>query len=329
MDRKLNLGIMATGAIAQKVVLTLNRLECLNVYAVCSRTQEKADEFASQFNVQKAYGTYEDMLKDPLVDLVYITTPHSEHLKYIKLCAQYGKNYICEKAFTLNAKEAEEAIQLTKKAGIFGTEAIWCRYAPMAKTIKDFIESGKLGDVISITANLGYPVWHRERLHKRELGGGALLDVGIYCLNFLDLVTGGDEFDTINVNACIDKTYKTDKYEKVDIKYRSGITASIFNSIINCTDRYGAVYGTKGTLYIENINTYTAMTFYNNNREIEDTVYPPEMISGYEYEFEQACRCILEGKKESYSCNFEQTLRLMRQMDMIRKQMGVTYPCEE
>lgn len=328
MERKINLAIMATGKIAHQVTHTLVKLNCLNVYAVASRSKENAEKFAKEFNIEKAYGTYEQMLEDPEVDLVYITTPHSEHYKYICMCAEHGKNIICEKAFTINAREAEKAFEICKKNNVFITEAIWCRFTPMAKEIRNVINSGILGKIKYVNTNLCYNTWQRQRIHENELGGGALLDVGIYCLNFLDLVLDDEIEEIIHIDADIDEQFKTDKQETVLIKYKNGAVGNILNSCMFCSDRTGMICGEKGYAVVENINNYQSISVFDNSRSSipVKTIKAEKQISGYEFEFEACCKAIIEGRKETEEAPYSHTMRLMKQMDLIRNKMGLVYP---
>ncbi len=331
MIRKINLAIMATGKIANKVCETLVKLDCLKVYAVASRNPEKARSFAEKFNIEKAYGSYEEMLNDPEVDLVYITTPHSEHLKCIEMCAEHKKNIICEKSFTINAKEAEKAFEVCKKNKVFITEAIWCRFVPMAEEIRKIIKSGLLGKILYVNTNLCYNTWQRERIHENALGGGALLDVGIYCLNFLDLVLDDEIEEIIYADADIDPVFKTDKQETVLIRYKNGAIGNIFNSCMCSSDRIGMICGENGFAVVENINNYQSVTVYDNSRTYVPvkTVKAEKQISGYEYEFECSCKAILEGKTETKQVPYSHTVRLMKQMDLIRAKMGLIYPSDK
>lgn len=325
--KKLNVAFMGTGHIADKVAETVKQIPEINLYAVGSRSQEKADAFAAKHGFKKAYGSYESMLSDSEVELVYIATPHGVHEENLMECLNSGKNILCEKSFTLNEKQAESVLDNAAEKGLYVAEAIWCRYSPMALTIKDFIKSGKLGKINTITANLGYNVWERERVHKLELGGGALLDVGIYCLNFADLIDPSD-IVSIDVDAEIDSKEKTDKYENIFLKLKSGVNVNLYSSLTGRTDRYGYVYGSEGYLVIDNINNYSRLRAYDNISDSEPylDIKAPQMISGYEYEFLEAKRCIESGLTQSPMATWDQTLRLMSRMDSIRKKMGVVYP---
>lgn len=322
--KKINVAIMGAGHIAEKVSATLNKLNYLNCYAVGSRSLEKAQNFAKSYNFGIPYGSYLDLVSDPKVDLVYICTPHSEHLANIKLCAEHGKNIICEKAFTLTGKQAKKAVKICKENNVFICEAIWPRYAPMAMEVKKLVASGKLGDITSVSANLGYSVWHRERVRQRSLGGGALLDVGIYCLNFFDLVLGMD-FEKILVSSDIDKVEKTDKSDTVTLVYPNNVTASMFCSIVSATDRRAVIYGTKGFAVINNVNNYDSIEIFDKDRNLVKTIKCKEYITGYEFEFKEAYNCITKGLLESSVVPTSQSIKLMCVMDKIRCKAGICY----
>ena len=197
----MNVGILGAGNIAGKMACTLNGMKDATAYAVASRDLKRAQSFAKEYQMEKAYGSYEEMLADDKVDLVYVATPHSHHLEHGKLCISYGKPVLCEKAFTANAAQARELLDYAKEKGVFITEAIWTRYMPSRKIITDILESGELGDIHMLSANLGYSISHKERLVKPELAGGALLDVGIYPLNFASMFLGND---IVNItSACV------------------------------------------------------------------------------------------------------------------------------
>ncbi len=329
--RKINLGILAASDIANHVAPTIQKIGCLNLTAIASRSEEKAKAFALKHGIERYFGSYEELIESSDIDLIYITTPHALHAKHMEMCINSGKAVICEKAFTINAKEAERIFSLAKEKNVFVTEAIWQRYTPMAKILKDFVNSGKLGKINHILANLGYNVWQRERVHKNALGGGALLDVGIYTLNFADLVLNGEIPVSITVNARIDNENQTDKYQTVTLAYKDGVTATLYNSLINYTDRRGVIYGDKGYAIIDNVNNFEALHFYSNadNGALTEEIIAPPMISGYEYEFISAAAALANGQIETPDCPHAQTLRLLRQTDAIRAKMGVTYPADK
>ena len=186
----MKLGILGAGGIASTMAKTVAGMKDVEAYAVAARDLERARVFAQKYEVKKAYGSYEEMLADDEVELVYIATPHSHHYLHAKMCLEAGKHVLCEKAFTVNAEQAQKLFDLAKEKKLLITEAIWTRYMPSRKLINDIIESGVIGEVTAVTANLSYTVSHVERIRKPELAGGALLDVGVYPINFASMVLG-------------------------------------------------------------------------------------------------------------------------------------------
>ena len=316
----MNLAILGAGRIACTMARTVNQMKDVNLYAVASRSLERAEEFAKEYNIAKAYGNYEDMLKDENIDLVYIATPHSHHCEQIKLCADYGKAVLCEKAFTVTAQEAEDALSYAKEKGVFVAEAMWVRYMPMTKTLKDILSSGKIGEVIGLTANLGYSIMNKERIVKPELGGGALLDLGVYTLNFATTVFGDDvkkiDSTVVKHNTGIDKN------EFVNLTYGNGEVAGLFNTAQTITDRKGVIYGTKGYIFVDNINNYEAFHIYNQQHELEETIERPQQITGFEYQVSACKKSLEEGKLECEEMPHAHTIKIMQIIEDIRKAWG-------
>lgn len=316
--KKMNLAILGAGGIAQTMANTVNGMEDVNLYAVASRSAEKAAAFAEKYGAEKSYGSYEEMLQDDGVDLVYIATPHSHHYAHAKLCIDYGKPSLCEKAFMWNAKETEEILAYAKEKNVFITEAMWVRYMPMSVMLKEVLASGRIGEVIGLTANLGYSLMHVERLVRPELAGGALLDLGVYTLNFATWILG-DEIQSFSTSVVKHET-GVDKQEFVDLIYPDGTQAGLFNTMQAVTDRKGYIYGTKGHIVVDNINNYEAMHIYNNKYELEETIERPKQITGYEYEVWACKRALEAGQLECEEMPHEHTLRIMRLLDEIKAQ---------
>ena len=323
----MKLAILGPGRIADKVTQTLVQLPEIECYAVASRTPGKAEAFAKKFGFSKAYTNYIEMLSDPEVELVYITTPHSHHYEQMKLCLEHGKHVICEKAFTINAQQAREIRDLAAEKGLFVAEAIWTRYMPSRKIINDMIQSGIIGSVNTLTANLSYNVAYKERIIFPELAGGALLDIGIYGLNFA-LMHFGD--DIVRIESTVQKTVTgVDAMETITIFFRGGRMAVLTHSIYCRSDRKGIIHGEKGYIVVENINNPQSVSVYDDNDNLLEHYEVPQQISGYEYEFQEAVRCIREGKLEPDSMPLETSIQVMEIMDSLRKQWGVVYPQEK
>ena len=200
----INVGILGAGGIAHVMADTINKMNeagdhTAKLYAVASRDIIKSEIFANQNNVEKFYGSYEEMLEDPNVDLVYVATPHSHHYEHMKLVLEHDKNILCEKAFTVNAHQAREIFEIAEKKGLVVAEAIWTRYQPMREMINEQVFSGKIGQPKMLTANLAYDIDEVQRLYDPKLAGGALLDVGVYTLNFAEMIFG--PADNIQANC--------------------------------------------------------------------------------------------------------------------------------
>jgi len=310
------------GTVAQALVAT-PEIEC---YAVASRSLERAEAFAEKFGFQKAYGSYEEMLSDPEVQLVYITTPHSHHYEQMLLCLEYGKNVICEKAFTLNAGQARKVFAKAREKGLYVAEAIWTRYMPSRRIIQDIIDSGIIGKLNVVTANLSYDIDWKERLVDPALAGGALLDIGIYGLNFA-LMHFGTDIERMESSVWMTPS-GVDGMETITIFYKDGRMASLNHSIYARSDRKGIFHGEKGYVVVENINNPNAVNVYDDNDVLLAHYDVPEQINGYEYEFIEAVHCIEAGKTESDSMPAAETLRVMEMMDTLRKNWGLVYPME-
>lgn len=322
----MKIGILGAGGIARVMAETVNGMEEAQCYAVAARDLGRAQKFAEEFGVEKAYGSYEEMLQDPQVELVYIATPHSHHYEHVKLCLEHGKHVLCEKAFTANAAQAEEILKMAEEKGILLTEAIWTRYMPMRKTIDEVVASGIIGKITSLSANLGYVIEQNERIHAPELAGGALLDLTVYPLNFASMVFGDD---IVKVDAsCVKIDTGVDGQDNVMLTYRDGKMATLYTTIHAQTDRRGMINGSLGYIEIENINNYESMKVYDLDRKVIASYEAPKQITGYEYEVRAAIRAIREGKTECEEMPHVETIKMMKLMDRIRADFGIVFPFE-
>lgn len=318
--------ILAPGGIAHKLAEAVDKLEGVEAYAVASRDYQRAKDFADKWGYQKAYGSYEEMLKDPEVELVYVATPHSHHYQYAKMCLEYGKHVLVEKAFTVNAKQAEELIRISKEKNLLLAEAIWTRYMPSRKMIDELVDSGVIGKVTSLTANLGYTIDHVERMQNPELAGGALLDLGVYPINFA-LMTFHGEIKDITTTAVMSPK-GVDWINSVTLTFKDGKMAVLHSNMLVTTDRQGVIFGSNGFIEVQNINNCEEIRVYNKEREMIGKHQVPEQINGYEYEVLSCMKAIQEGKCECPEMPHEETLRVMKLMDEIREIWGMKYPCE-
>lgn len=326
MNKKTRIGIIGCGWIAEKMAITLQGMENVQAYAIASRDILKARNFAKQWNFTHAYGSYEEMLDDEGVDLVYIATPHSHHYDHTRLSLLKGKPVLCEKSFTANAKQAEALIQLAKEKNLFLTEAIWTRYMPLSQTIRELIDSGVIGQPILLTANLGYPNYDWERMHKPELAGGALLDLGVYTLNFAAMAFGTDIVKT--TSTCIKSATGIDAQNSITLEYADGKMAVLNSSLLAKSDRQGIISGDKGFMIVENINNPQQVRVYDEDYRLKATYDCPPQITGYEYQVYASIEAMNNGWLESPYMPHAETLRIMQQMDALRKEWGIIYPFE-
>lgn len=322
----MNVGIIGAGSIARALAYTMNNMDGINFYAVASRSFDRAESFAKEFSAQKAYGSYLELLADPCVDLVYIATPHSNHAEIAELALNYNKAVLCEKSFTMNSLQAEKIISLARKKSLFLTEALWTRYMPSRRIIDEVLESGMVGKVKALSANLSYNISRKERVIKAELAGGALLDVGIYALNFAVMHFGKD-IERVESSAFMTDG-GVDGMDSITIYYKDGRAAFLNAGIYARSDRKGIFYAEGGYIIVENINNPSKVSVYDLQDKLIKEIQMPGQITGYEYELLECEKCLSQGKTESNSMPLSESLYMMNQMDSLRKSWGMIYPQE-
>lgn len=322
----MKIGVLGTGTIAITLTDTFSKIPGVECYAVASRNLEKAETFKEKYHYQKAYGSYDELVKDPGVDLVYIATPHSRHFEDMKLCIENHKAVLCEKSFCVNAKQAREIKRLANENKVFVTEAIWPRYMPSRKLIDDVINSGIIGKVNILTGNLSYVIFQNDRIVNPNLAGGALLDVGVYGVNFA-LMHFGKDIEKVESAVKMTDT-GVDGMESITIFYKDGRIANLVHSIYSRSDRKGIIYGDKGYIVIENINNPNAIRVFDCNDNLIKEVEVPKQISGYEYEVLECKKCLEEGRIESYSMPLQESIDMLEIEDSIRESWNLKYPFE-
>ena len=319
-------GILATGPMAQTFTDTLAKTAEVELYAVASRSLDKAIAFKEKNHFTKAYGSYLELLEDENVEIVYIVTPQNTHFELMKMCIEHNKPVLCEKAFTLNANQAKEIKRLANEKKVFVAEALWPRYMPSRKIIDEAINSGIIGTPKVLTGNLSYIIYMNKRIVDINLGGGALLDVGVYGLNFA-LMHFGTDIAKIDSSVQFTDT-GVDGQETITLHYSDGRIASLTHGIYSRSDRKGIVWGNKGYLVIENINNPSSVDAYDTSDNLLKHYDIPKQISGYEYEIQECIDCIKQGKIESDSIPLNDSIVLMETMDKIRNIWGLKYPQE-
>ena len=321
------IGIIGAGHIAEKMAATINGMPEAEAYAVASRQYGKAAAFAGRFGFAKAFGSYEALVEDPDVDLVYVATPHSLHYDHVRLCLGHGKAVLCEKAFMANAREAEEVPRISEENNVFLAEAIWTRYMPFRKTLRDIVDSGAIGRPMMLSAHLGYPVADKERLVRPELGGGALLDLGVYAINFALMMFGNDIADI--TSSCTKSDTGVDLQNSIIFRYADGRIADLQSTALCASDRQGIVCGDRGYIVCDNINNMLKADLYDAGHALVGTYNAPAQITGFEYQVRACIDAIREGRNETPYMPHSETLRVMKIMDSLRNSWGVRFPNDE
>lgn len=304
----------------------LSPLKNAEVLAIASRSLAKAQEFAHTHGIARAYGSYRELVEDKDVDLVYIATPHSHHFPHAKLAIEHGKPVLVEKAFTANAAEAEKLLALAREKGVFITEAIWTRYMPLSHKVKELLEAGAIGEPRVLTATLCYQMEGKERIMRPELCGGALLDLGVYVLNFARMYFGTDITKT--VSNCHMGATGTDMMESISLSYADGKMANLQSGAVALNDRQGIISGTEGYIRVDNVNCPECVEVWRDYKLVESYGVDKDFVNGYEYQVLECKRCLENGLKESPMMPHAETLSVMKQMDALRKEWGVHYPMD-
>ncbi len=324
---KVHLGIAGPGRIVHRVMKDLRKAEHIEIAAVASRSLERAQAAATEFDIPLAFGSYEEIAASNDVDFVYVAVPHPFHFVLSKLFLEAGKHVIVEKPFALNAKEARGMIDCAKANDCFLMEAMWSRFFPAAQSLKAMIDSGTLGDIRRITADFAFraPLNYEDRLFKRELGGGSLLDVGIYPLSLISFYKG--ELPN-RVQALCDKTEtNVDGLCSFQMQFTDGAVGQGFSALDVTTDQGMKIYGTEAWVDFPDFWHPTRFIIHRPGMEPEVNAFAPE-DEGFHHEFEYAARAILAGQTDQNVIPLAESLHIMEIMDGMRKQMGVRYPVE-
>ena len=327
MNKDFKVGIVGAGWIAEKAAITLNGLEGFRPFAIGSRSIEKARAFAGKWGVDRAYGSYTEVIEDPEVDLIYVATPHSHHFEVTKEALEKGKPCLVEKAFMANKAQAQVIVDLARRKKVFLAEAIWTRYQPVVEMVRGLIREGRIGTPRLITATLGYSMGDKERIMRPDLCGGALLDLGVYCLNFVRMFC---DAPIVSMRSqCVKSATGLDLADAISILLGNGVLANVQASASCVGDNIGVIAGTEGNLIIDNVNNPQRITVNGPDRVFVEEIPVPQQITGYEYQF-IACRdAIAAGLTEPPQMPLDETLYIMELMDGLRAEWGVRYPMDE
>jgi predicted dehydrogenase len=325
---KVRWGILGTGAIARQFVQGLNSVPEAEVLAVGSRSRASAQEFADKRSIPRRHASYDDLASDPDVDVVYIATPHPLHAENATLCLRAGKAVLCEKPFSVNAAEAERVVKLARERGLFIMEGMWTRFFPLMEEVRRLTSEGAIGEVRMLNVDFGFRAGldPASRLFDPKLGGGALLDVGVYCVSLASMILGQPS-GSVGLSH-LGKT-GVDEQASIVLEHEGGRLANLSIGIRTTTPQEATIMGTEGYVRIHAPWWRPkSMTIYRPGEESE-TVDAPVSGNGFNYEAAEVMRCLEAGKTESDVMPLDETISVMRTMDRIRATWGLRYPGEE
>lgn len=323
----LRVGIIGAGWIAEKAAITLKNLEGASCYAIASRSLEKAQAFAEKWQVSCAYGSYSELIADENVDLVYVATPHSHHYDVTKEALENGKPCLVEKAFMANHRQAADIVRISRERKVFLAEAIWTRYQPAVQIVRQLISNGQIGTPRLITATLGYSMGNKPRIMRPDLCGGALLDLGVYAINFVRMFC--DSPIEKMESQCVKSDTGMDLTNAISFTFANGMLANVQSSACCVGDNIGVIAGTEGNIIIDNINNPQRIRINKRDRVFVKDINVPKQITGYEYQFIACKQALEEGLIEPPQMPLEETLYIMKMMDELRFKWGVHYPMDE
>lgn len=321
----MNWGILSTGVIARNFAETARRMGGrATLYAVASRSQERADAFADAYDIPVRYASAEAMASDPNVDIVYIATPHSAHDEGLRIMIEHGKPVLCEKSFTTDARQAREIFALAKEKHVFVMEAFWTKLCPVYREVERVLASGAIGEIRAVTAQYGYTTAREARKFDPQLAGGTLLDIGVYAIGFACMMMGYD-VDAVASNLVMNDV-GTDAIDAIILR-RGGAVANLTCAIGAQMPTTGTVFGTKGRIEIPEFKNPQRVTVIVDGQE-PTVLERPFDVNGYEYEIREAMACVAAGKTQSELITPAQTIAVMEIMDQVRAQNNMKFPFE-
>jgi predicted dehydrogenase len=326
--RKFRWGILGTGAIARQFVRGLRSLPEAEVLAVGSRSEASAAKFADERNIPRGHASYHALASDPDVDVVYIATPHPFHAENAMLCLEAGKAVLCEKPFCVNAPEAERVVELARERGLFIMEGMWTRFFPLMEEVRRLVSEGDIGEVRMLNVDFGFraDLDPASRLFDQTLGGGALLDVGVYCVSFASMVLGRPS-GSVGISHLGETG--VDEQASVVLEHEGGRLANLSIGIRTTTPQEATIIGTEAYVRIHAPWWRPeSMTISRPGTE-DEHVEAPVSGNGFNYEAAEVMRCLEAGKTESDIMPLDETVSIMKTMDSIRAAWGLRYPGEE
>ena len=327
MTDRIHWGILGTGKIAREFAASLRRLQDAELLAVGSRSGNSADRFAGEFNIPRRFSSYEALVADPDVRVIYVATPHSCHADNTRLALTSGKAVLCEKPFTINAAEAHAVIGLARERKLFLMEAMWTRCFPLMAKLRELLANGAIGEPRLLSADFGFRAEYAEerRLFGLEYGGGALLDVGVYPVSLASLLFGPPT--KITGVANIGPT-GVDEEATMTLTHAGGRLAMLHTAIRIETAQEAIISGTRGRIRIHSPWWRPRVMTLSREGQPDERIEFPLTGSGYEYEAVEVMRCLRAGALESPLMPLDESLSIMRTLDSLRASWGLRYPSE-
>ena len=323
MKQEIKWGIIGLGKIANKFAEGLAPVENAVLYAVASRDSENAASFSKKHNAQVAYGSYSQLMQDENVDVIYIATPHVFHHDLTLDCIRHGKAVLCEKPFAMDLEEAEAMVKISKKEKVFLMDALWTMFLPHFQFVLKKVKSGELGKVKSLKADFGFSAEFdkTKRLFNKSLGGGSLLDIGIYPVFLAYSILGNPS--KVIANAQFTET-GVDANCDIKFQYAEGVEADLFSTFLERTPTIAEIEMEKGKIILNTrFHEPTSVTIISEDKE--ETLDFEMDTNGYFYEADHVTKMLQAGKTESEILDLEKTLDIMRLLDRIKSEIGLSY----
>jgi predicted dehydrogenase len=324
MKRKINWGIIGLGGIANTFAQDLSLVDDANLLAVASRNINKAKTFAEKHNADRYYDSYEKIALDPEIDIIYIATPHVFHFENTMMCLEAGKSVLCEKPMGMNSDQVQKMITKAKEKGLFLMEAIWTRFIPSTETMLNLIESGVIGKVQFVRADFGFKGDRNpeKRLFNKNLGGGSLLDIGIYPI-YLSLLTMGIPND-IKAVARMSKT-GVDSFCGMLFDYADGAKAVLDCTFDADTPTEAYIHGEIGSIKMHSRFHHSQRLTITQHEKTNQEIDIPYAGNGYYHEIMEVQKCLIERRMESRKMSYSTSLKLVNILDQVRKEIGLSY----
>ena len=324
MNKKINWGIIGLGSIAEVFANDLQLCEQAKLFGVASRDLKKAEKFAKRFNSKTYFGSYEKLMQNPEIDVVYIATPHVFHFENTMCCLQNNKSVLCEKPLGMNLRQVKKMFEKAEKEKLFLMEGLWSRFIPATEKLLELLKSGEIGEIVSIRADFGFrpPFDLSSRIYNKALGGGSLLDVGIYPI-YLSLLLLGEP-KAIEAMARFAST-GVDSYCCILFDYEKKEKAVLESSIESDTPLTAYIYGTEGRIKLHNRFHHCqkiSLFKHDGKKKVYEIAYKG---NGYLHEIQQVNKSLLEGQIQNKKHSRQMSEALMRTLDRVRRKIGLIY----